>query len=105
MALGRWLREPALGIWVLDGFFMTPVQQTKKWYTGRRGIRGETPVCQHLSRRIHLELISFVVYAFMPAFFFHHLLIPFSRVFFNQAILFINMHEGASAWFYREKGR
>ena len=36
----------------------------------------------------------------MPPFF-HHLFIPFS-CFINQAILFINMHEEASAWLQGE---
>lgn len=48
-----------------------------------------------------------MVYAFMPAFFFIIFLFHFHMCllfFFNQAILFINMHEGASAWFTGRKG-
>ncbi|KAL7935881.1 hypothetical protein V8C35DRAFT_263793 [Trichoderma chlorosporum] len=57
-----------------------------------------------LSRGSHLELISFVVLClYAPSFFSssHLHLIPF-HVFFNQAILFLNMHEGASAWLQGE---
>ncbi|KAL7787320.1 hypothetical protein V8C43DRAFT_126763 [Trichoderma afarasin] len=102
MALGRWLREPALGIGFWTAFYDSRPTNEEMVHTGRRGIGGKR--LSHLFRCIHLELISFCGLCLYARLFFHHLFIPFSHVsfFFNQAILFINMHEGASAWLQGE---
>lgn len=100
MALGRWLREPALGIWFWTAFYDSRPTNEEMVHTGRRGIGGKR--LSHLFRCIHLELISFCGLCLYARLFFS----SFSHVsfFFNQAILFINLHEGVSAWFTGRKG-
>lgn len=103
MALGRWLRDPALGIGFWTAFYDSRPTNEEMVHTGRRGIGGKR--LSHLFRCIHLELISFCGLCLYARLFFHHLFIPFSHVSFFLIKLFyslICMKEHRHG--YREKG-